>query len=44
LLSGVKAGDTVILTGGYGLGDKAKVSVQAAPNPAPAAPDSKDEK
>jgi RND family efflux transporter MFP subunit len=44
LLSGVKAGDTVILTGGYGLGDKSKVSVQAAPNPTSAAPDSKDDK
>jgi multidrug efflux pump subunit AcrA (membrane-fusion protein) len=28
LLSGVKEGDKVILTGGYGLSDKAKVSVQ----------------
>jgi RND family efflux transporter MFP subunit len=44
LLSGVKAGDSVILTGGYGLGDKAKVSVQVAPNPASAAPDKDDKK
>ncbi|HET7841288.1 MAG TPA: efflux RND transporter periplasmic adaptor subunit [Terriglobia bacterium] len=28
LLSGVKEGDTVILAGGYGLGDKAKIKVQ----------------
>lgn len=28
LLDGVKEGDTVIFTGGYGLGDKAKVSVK----------------
>jgi len=28
LLSGVKEGDTVILTGGYGLGDTAKVQVK----------------
>ncbi len=44
LLSGVKVGDTVILTGGYGLGDKSKISVQAAPNPTPAVPDKKDDK
>lgn len=30
LLEGVKEGDKVILSGGYGLGDKAKVSVEAA--------------
>ncbi len=29
LLSGVQAGDTVILTGGYGLGDRAKVKVRS---------------
>jgi len=29
LLDGVKEGDTVILTGGYGLGDKAKVKVKS---------------
>jgi multidrug efflux pump subunit AcrA (membrane-fusion protein) len=28
LLSGVEAGDTVILTGGYGLGEHAKVRVK----------------
>lgn len=28
ILSGVKAGDTVILTGGYGLGDTTKVKIQ----------------
>jgi membrane fusion protein (multidrug efflux system) len=33
LLSGVKAGDSVILTGGYGLGDKAKVRVQSDVKP-----------
>jgi membrane fusion protein, multidrug efflux system len=44
LLSGVKPGDTVILTGGYGLSDKAKISVQAAPNPTTAAPDKNDDK
>lgn len=44
LLSGVKAGDTVILTSGYGLGDKSKVSVQAAPNLSPAGPDKDDKK
>jgi RND family efflux transporter MFP subunit len=49
LLSGVKEGETVILTGGYGLGDKSKISVQAAASPAaPAAVapggDKKDEK
>jgi RND family efflux transporter MFP subunit len=33
LLSGVHEGDTVILTGGYGLGDKAKI--QARPQPQP---------
>ena len=47
ILSGLKEGDTVILTGGYGLSDKAKVSVGA---PAAAAeapdktPDKKDDK
>jgi RND family efflux transporter MFP subunit len=37
LLSGVQAGDTIIVTGGYGLADKAKVRVKdatAAPSPA----------
>jgi RND family efflux transporter MFP subunit len=29
LLSGVKEGDNVILTGGYGLGDKAKIKVKS---------------
>lgn len=29
ILSGVKAGDTLILTGGYGLGDTTKVKVQS---------------
>lgn len=29
ILSGVKAGDTVILTGGYGLGDTTKVKIQS---------------
>jgi multidrug efflux pump subunit AcrA (membrane-fusion protein) len=28
LLSGVKAGETVILSGGYGLGNRAKVKVK----------------
>jgi RND family efflux transporter MFP subunit len=47
ILSGINEGDTIILTGGYGLSDKAKVSVGA---PAAAAatpdktPDKKDEK
>lgn len=47
LLSGVKEGDSVILTGGYGLEDKTKIAVQAAPNlpvPSPDKPDQKDEK
>ena len=43
ILSGVKEGDTIILTGGYGLSDKAKVSVGAAPA-AEEAPDKKDAK
>ncbi len=43
ILSGVKDGDTIILTGGYGLSDKAKVSVGAAPAAAEA-PDKKDDK
>ena len=30
LLSGVKEADTVILTGGYGLGDQAKIQVQSS--------------
>lgn len=39
LLSGVQEGDTVIVTGGYGLPDKAKVRVKdAAAAPAPANP------
>ena len=29
ILEGVKAGDTIILTGGYGLGDTAKVKIQS---------------
>lgn len=29
ILDGVKAGDTIILTGGYGLGDTAKVKIQS---------------
>jgi multidrug efflux pump subunit AcrA (membrane-fusion protein) len=44
VLSGVKQGDIVILTGGYGLGDKAKISVQAVPSPNPPATDKKDDK
>jgi membrane fusion protein, multidrug efflux system len=43
ILSGVKEGDTIILAGGYGLSDKAKVSVGAAPA-AEEAPDKKDDK
>ncbi len=35
LLDGVREGDTVIRTGGYGLGEKARIRVQGAPgNPA----------
>ena len=33
LLSGAKPGDTVVLTGGYGLADKAKVRVQGEAKP-----------
>ncbi len=33
LLSGAEAGQNIILTGGYGLGDKAKVSVKAEAKP-----------
>jgi RND family efflux transporter MFP subunit len=33
LLGGVKEGDTVILTGGYGLGDKAAIQVMSLPTP-----------
>jgi RND family efflux transporter MFP subunit len=33
LLSGVKEGDTVILTGGYGLGDKATIRVRSQAQP-----------
>jgi|ERR1017187_442728 RND family efflux transporter MFP subunit len=44
VLSGVNDGDTIILTGGYGLSDKAKVSVAAPPAAQPATPDKKDEK
>lgn len=45
ILSGVKEGDKLILTGGYGLEDKAKIIVQApgdnkAASPAPAKPGS----
>jgi len=43
ILSGVKEGDTIILNGGYGLTDKAKVAVGAAPAAAEA-PDKKDDK
>jgi membrane fusion protein, multidrug efflux system len=43
VLSGVKDGDTIILTGGYGLSDKAKVSV-GAPAAAAETPDKKDDK
>jgi RND family efflux transporter MFP subunit len=43
ILSGVKEGDTIILTGGYGLTDKAKVAV-GAPPAAAEAPDKKDDK
>ena len=37
LLDGVKEGDTVILTGGYGLGDKAAVQVMSPATPSAAA-------
>jgi RND family efflux transporter MFP subunit len=43
VLSGLNDGDTIILTGGYGLSDKAKVSVGAPPAEG-AAPDKKDDK
>jgi RND family efflux transporter MFP subunit len=43
VLSGVKEGDTIILTGGYGLSDKAKVTV-GAPPAAAETPDKKDDK
>ena len=43
ILSGVKEGDAIILTGGYGLSDKAKITV-GAPPAAAEAPDKKDEK
>ena len=43
VLSGVKEGDSIILTGGYGLTDKAKVIV-GAPAAAAEAPDKKDDK
>jgi membrane fusion protein, multidrug efflux system len=33
LLSGAREGDTIILTGGYGLGDKAEISVEAGGKP-----------
>jgi RND family efflux transporter MFP subunit len=39
LLSGVKEGETVILTGGYGLGDKARVQARPDSN-SPSNPDS----
>jgi len=44
ILSGVKQGDTLILTGGYGLGDKSKIVIQSPQAPAPAggAKDDKD--
>jgi membrane fusion protein (multidrug efflux system) len=38
LLDGVKEGDTVILTGGYGLSDKAAVQVMSPVTPSAAAP------
>jgi membrane fusion protein (multidrug efflux system) len=46
VLSGVNEGDTIILAGGYGLTDKAKVAVgtPATQSGAPAAPDKKDDK
>jgi RND family efflux transporter MFP subunit len=48
IISGVNEGDKIILTGGYGLEDKAKVKVQDAaptsPGTTPATPDKKDEK
>jgi hypothetical protein len=31
LLAGAKEGDTVVLSGGYGLRDKARVSVKSGP-------------
>jgi RND family efflux transporter MFP subunit len=43
ILSGPKEGDTIILTGGYGLSDKAKVTV-GAPAAAPESPNKKDDK
>lgn len=43
ILSGLKEGDTIILTGGYGLSDKAKVTVGASAA-APETPDKKDDK
>jgi RND family efflux transporter MFP subunit len=43
VLSGVKEGDVIILTGGYGLTDKAKVTV-GAPAAAGATPDKDDKK
>jgi len=33
LLSGVQAGETVILNGGYGLGEKAKVKAKGQAKP-----------
>jgi membrane fusion protein (multidrug efflux system) len=45
ILSGVKEGDTIILTGGYGLEDKAKVKVLASqPSGAASPPDAPDKK
>lgn len=41
LLSGVAEGDTLILTGGYGLGDKSKVKIKPAEEPQ-AAPQDED--
>jgi len=43
VLSGVNEGDTIILAGGYGLTDKAKVTV-GTPATQPGAPDKKDDK
>ena len=43
VLSGVNEGDTIILAGGYGLTDKAKVAL-GTPATQPAAPDKKDDK
>ena len=42
IIDGATEGEKIILTGGYGLGDKAKISVQTAPPDSGAAkPDDK---